>query len=104
MNVATFIQLAITGGLAAAITSVVSWLKERRRNAADTNQIMQGIYAGSVKFADERLEKVREDLTLCERKCDAMSDLVLQLIDRTIDQPAAQARHRQIQSWRGATQ
>ncbi|OZE08450.1 hypothetical protein CH249_14005 [Rhodococcus sp. 05-2255-3B1] len=96
------IQLVITGGLAAAITSVVSWLKDRRRNAADTNQIVQGIYAGSVKFADDQLDKVREDLALCNRKCDAFSDLVLQLIDQTMDQPTALARHREIQRWQTA--
>lgn len=99
MTLATLIQLVITGGLAAAITSVVSWLKDRRRNAADTNQIVQGIYAGSVKFADDQLATVRAELALCNRKCDAFSELVLQLIDQTMDQPAALARHREIQRW-----
>lgn len=99
MTAATVIQLLITGGLAAAITALVGWLKDRRRNAADTNQIMQGIYEKSVQFAGKQLDEMREDLALCNRKCDAFSDLVLQLINQDVDAEAARARHKEIRSW-----
>jgi hypothetical protein len=99
MTAATVIQLIITGGLAAAITSLVGWLKDRRRNAADTNQIMQGIYEKSVEFADKRLDEVRDDLALCNKKCDAFSDLVMQVINQEVDPETARSRHKEIRSW-----
>ncbi|WP_167677842.1 hypothetical protein [Rhodococcus sp. B10] len=89
--------------MTAALTLTLTWLKDRRRNSADTNQIIANMYAGSVKFADERLDKAIADLDLCSRKCDALSDLVLGLIDQSIDQATARTRHREIQSWRRAS-